>query len=511
MRIVTSEQMKKIEQNAVSCGLSMKQLMENAGSAAAMTIRREYKVEDRYVTIFCGRGNNGGDGFVVARRLCQAGANVAVILTDGAPRTEQAKVMFEMIRMMDIAISEYGVDPHYLAERLSKTDLLVDGIYGTGFHGELDDRHKDICRLLNEINVNTISLDVPSGVTCNTGYADNGAVRANLTVTFDSAKPACVFPASVEYCGKVVVADIGIPEEAHSDIISIYKMVDQTFVFDHLPKRRRRTHKGDYGKLLNVAGSQSYMGAAILSSLAGMRTGAGYVTLASTADVCRTALPQLLECVMMPLQASETGAISSDSMPDILSAANHSTAVLAGNGLGVSEDACQIVYDLIREVKCPLILDADGINVLSKNIDILKQAGGPVVLTPHLMELSRLTGASIEQLKRDAVSVGRAFAEEYGITLVIKDAYTHTACANGQILINTTGNAGLAKAGSGDVLAGIIGALAAQGFSPESAAACGVWLHGAAGDLAACDYSQYGMLARDVIQKLPAVFLANNR
>lgn len=511
MRIVTSGQMKQIEQNAVACGLSMERLMENAGSAAAMTIRREFEVEGRYVTIFCGRGNNGGDGFVVARRLCQAGANVAVVLTDGAPRTEQAKAMYEMIRMMDIAISEYGVDPHYFAERLSKTDLLVDAIYGTGFHGELDDRHRDICRLLNGIDVNTISLDIPSGITCNTGFADSCAVRAQLTVTFDNAKPACAFPCASEYCGKVIVADIGIPEEAHHEIVSEFTRVDSDYVFGMLPRRRRRTHKGDYGKLLNIAGSENYMGAAILSSLAGMRTGAGYVTLASTGEVCRTALPELLECVMMPLKASKTGAISYDSMPEILSAVQRSTAVLVGNGLGVSDDACRIVYDLVRETKCPLVVDADGINAISKNIDILKQAGGPVVLTPHLMELSRLTGAAIEELKQDALTVGRTFAKKYGITLVIKDAYTNTACADGQVLINTTGNAGLAKAGSGDVLAGMIGALAAQGVSPEIAAACGIWLHGAAGDVTAASRSQYGMLARDVIDKLPEVFLTHNR
>ncbi len=511
MRIVTAEQMKSIEQNAVSCGLSMERLMENAGSAAAMAIRREYEVDGRYVTIFCGRGNNGGDGFVAARRLCQAGANVAVVLTDGAPRTEQAKSMYEMIRMMDIAISEYGVDPHYLAERLAETDILIDAIYGTGFHGELDDRHRDICRLMNGIDVDTVALDIPSGVTCDTGFADSCAVRAAMTVVFDSGKPACVFPALEEYCGRVVLADIGIPEQAHEGIHSEFIIADPEYVFSRLEKRRRKTHKGDYGKLLNVAGSQNYMGAAILSSLAAMRTGAGYVTLASCGEVCRTALPELLECVMLPLETTGTGAISYKSMPKILSAVQKSFAVLAGNGMGDSEDAQNIIFDLVRKTKCPLILDADGINAVSRNIDILKQACGPVVLTPHLLELSRLTGVPLEQLRRDALTVGRAFAREYHVTLVLKDAYTNTVCADGQVLINTTGNAGLAKAGSGDVLAGMIGALAAQGISPETAAACGVWLHGAAGDMAACSHSQYGMLARDVIQALPKVFLANNR
>ncbi|MEM1483401.1 NAD(P)H-hydrate dehydratase [Oscillospiraceae bacterium PP1C4] len=511
MLIVTSEQMKTIEQNALNYSLSLERLMENAGSAASMVIRRTVGVEGLYVTIFCGRGNNGGDGFVVARRLTEAGANVAVILTDSKPCTVQAKAMYELIVKMEITVVEYGSDAAYLTERLAATDILVDAIYGTGFHGDLDARHRDICHLINGVDAKTFSLDIPSGVTADTGFASECAVQADVTIVFDSDKPATVLPSAQSHCGNVVVADIGIPPEAREGIESAYLLVDSQFVFNHLKKRRRDTHKGDYGKLLNVAGSQKYMGAAILASLAAMRTGAGYVTLASTKEVCRTALPLLLETVMLPLKQNTDGSISYDSMTEILEAVQKSSAVLIGSGIGTGADACHIVYEVLKAAQCPVIVDADGINVISKNIDILRQANCNVVLTPHLMELSRLTTLPVEQLKKDTLTVGLAFAKEYKVTLVLKDAYTTTVTPNGRVSINTTGNAGLAKAGSGDVLAGIIGGLAAQGHAPEIAAACGVYLHGLAGDYAAENRSQYGMLARDVIEMLPGVFLDNDR
>ncbi|WP_101550066.1 MULTISPECIES: NAD(P)H-hydrate dehydratase [Anaerotruncus] len=511
MRILTSEQMKTVERNSLNYSMSCERLMENAGSAAAAAIRRAADVEGRYVTIFCGRGNNGGDGFVAARRLSEAGANVAVVLTDGDPKTPEAAEMLRRIGVMDIAVVGYGDDPEYLTERLASTDLLVDAIYGTGFHGELDGRHRDVCRLINGVGVRVFALDIPSGVNADTGEADPCAVRAGMTVVFDSDKPATAMPAAAEYCGEVVVADIGIPPEAHEGVEPLFTLVDRGWVFDRLPRRRRDTHKGDYGKLLNVAGSQRYMGAAVLSTLAAMRSGAGYVTLASTKEVCRTVLPMLPEAVLLPLAQNPDGSLSYKAMDALLEAAERSTAVLVGNGLGTGPDACRIVYELVRRVSRPLVIDADGINALARNIDILKDKKAEVILTPHLMELSRLTTLPLEQLKPDPLTAGKAFAQEYGVTVVLKGAHTLTAAPGERVWINTTGNAGLAKAGSGDVLAGLVGALAAQGRSPEEAAACGVWLHGMAGDYAAGEFSQYAMLARDVIDALPRVFADNDR
>ena len=511
MRIVTSGQMKKIEENALHYALSYERMMENAGSEAAAAIRRRADISGRYITIFCGRGNNGGDGCVAARRLYESGANVAVILTDGAPKTGQAAVMLERIGDMDIAVVAYGEDQPYLTHRLAETDILIDAIYGTGFHGEFDERHRDICRLINGVDAETYALDIPSGVNADTGWADECAVRADATVVFDSDKPATAMPAAAAWCGEVIVADIGIPPEAHEGIERQFTLVDAAYVFGRLPRRRRDTHKGDYGKLLNVAGSQQYMGAAVLSTLAAMRTGAGYVTLASTKEVCRTALPLLPEAVMRPLRQNPDGSLSWQAMDELRSAMERATAILIGNGLGTGEDAVRIVSEVLTTARCPVVVDADGINALARNINILKRASCDVILTPHLAELSRLTTLPVEQLKADVLTAGRALACEYGVTVVLKGAYTLTAGPDGRVWINTTGNAGLAKAGSGDVLAGIIGALTAQGHSAPEAAACGVWLHGLAGDYAADSHSQYAMLARDVIDALPLVFADHER
>ena len=511
MRIVTAKQMKQIEQNAMSETMDMHQLMENAGCAAAKEILGCCDVKGRCITIFSGRGNNGGDGFVVARKLYEAGGKVAVVLTDGTPRTEQAQQMCAMLEPLPVEIMEYGDDMQRLAELLARTEILVDALYGTGFHGELDEKHRDICRLMNGVEVQTFALDIPSGVNADTGAADPFAVRADITIVFDSDKPATAMPGAEDFCGKVVLADIGIPAQAHEGIEPYYHLVDGDFVFEALPARRRRSHKGDYGRLLNIAGSQRYMGAAVLSTLAAMRSGAGYVTLASTKEVCRTALPLLMEAVMLPLKQTPEGAISYEAMDAIWENAQKASAILIGNGLGTGMDACRIVYELVKQAKCPLVIDADGINVLARSIDILKQAQAPVILTPHLMELSRLTTLPVEQIRQDLLTVGLRFAEEYGVTVVLKDAYTLTVTPQGRVYINTTGNAGLAKAGSGDVLAGVIGALAAQGRQPEIAAACGVYLHGLAGDYAAGELSQYAMLARDTVEYLPRVFAENGR
>lgn len=507
--VVTVEQMRQIEQNAAGLSLSMERLMENAGSAAAAAIRRMEDISGKYFTIFCGNGNNGGDGFVAARRLTEAGANAVVILTDGMPRTEQAASMYERIELMEIPIVEYGSDPDYLADRLSQTDYLVDAIYGIGFHGELDKAHRDICRLMDGVGVPVFSLDIPSGVSANTGHADPYAVHAAHTIVFDSCKPACIMPRAAEWLGNVTLADIGIPEEARQDIHPVYTRVDAPYVFRCLRPRPRECNKGTFGRLLNIAGCGRYMGAALLSTHAALRTGAGYVTLASTKEVCRNILPSLPEAVMHPLRQTLEGDISAACIDVILEAISGSSAVLIGSGLGTSSDAHRITRNVLSAAACPVVVDADGINALSRNIDMVKHLSAPLILTPHLKEFSRLSGLPVEQIKADPVSAGRRFAQEYGVTLVLKDAYTYTFSPEGETYVNTSGNAGLAKAGTGDVLAGIIAALAAQGYPCIEAAACGVWLHGAAGDDAARRLSQYGMLAHDVIDSLCAVFSAN--
>lgn len=509
--IVTSKQMKQIEQAACEQGMSMERMMENAGSAAAAAIRRTIDVNGLFVTVFCGKGNNGGDGFVVARRLAEGGANVVVVMTDGLPHTPQAQGMYEHLQLMEMAIVDYGQDLAYLTERLSVTDILVDAIYGTGFHGELDETHKDICRLLNGVGARIFSLDIPSGVNADTGAADSCSVRAHMTLVFDSLKPAIVMPRAAAYCGKAVLCDIGIPAQAHAGIESSYTVVNESHVFAQIPPRIRETHKGDYGRLLNVAGCQQYMGAAALSTLAALRTGAGYVTLASTKEVCRTVFPLVMEAVMLPLRQTPDGAVGKENLPALLDAMSQSSATLCGNGLGSGGDAEEIVLTLLENAQSPVIIDADGINIIARHIDRLKHVSCPVVLTPHIKEFSRLCGVPVEELRKDALPAALAFAAEYRVCLVLKDAHTLTVTPAGGVYINTSGNAGMARAGSGDVLAGIIGSLAAQGLEAREAAVCGVWLHGKAGDSASEIFSQAGMLPRDIISGLSHVFLERQR
>lgn len=509
--IVTSQQMKQIELAACESGLTMERLMENAGSAAARAICRLADVEGQCVTIFCGKGNNGGDGYVVARLLMQSGADVVIVRTDGEPSTPQASAMLERLKPMEIPILDFGQDMAFLTQRLSATSILVDAIYGTGFHGGMDDAHRQICRLMCGVGARIFSLDIPSGLNANTGAADEYAIRAEATLVFDCHKPATVMPKAAAFCGSAVLCDIGIPPQAHDGVSELYTLMDAAHVFGQIPARRRETHKGDYGRLLNVAGCAAYMGAAALSTMAALRTGAGYVTLASTKDCCAAAFSSAMEAVMKPLAAVPDGFLSRENIPALLETLKTSSALLIGNGLGCCDDTLEILKAMLKAAKCPVIIDADGINLIAPHIDILREVSCPVILTPHPREFSRLCAALPEQKCAGALQTGLAFAAAYHVTLVLKDAHTHTVTADGHVYINTTGNAGMAKAGSGDVLAGIIASLAAQGLEPDAAASCGVWLHGCAGDSAAEIFSQAGMLARDIVSSLPHVFLENKR
>lgn len=512
MRVVTKEQMKRIEQESLSYDLTFHRLMENAGSAAAAFIRRTFQVGDLGCMVFCGAGNNGGDGLVVARKLSESGANVLVVLTDGAPAGEEAAAMHATAEMMQLPIAMWAQSREKILEHLPHIDIIVDAIYGTGFHGKLDEAHAEICAAINGAIAAVVALDIPTGVECDTGRADENAVRADFTVAFDSLKPLHVIPSSLALCGVIELADIGIPEEAHGDLAVNFGSLTTEQVFSHLPHRTADSHKGDFGRLLCVCGAARYRGAAALAALGALRCGAGMVTVASTEPVCAAVAAHVLEATFLPLGEAEQGCIDSESAAALLPAALESaTAVLFGCGLQNTPHAARILSFLLRNAPCPLVIDADGINALSGNIHLLREAKAPVILTPHPGEMARLCGTDTAEIQRDRFSAAMQFAREHGVVLTLKGAQTLTALPDGGVYINRTGNPGLAKAGSGDILAGMIGALLAQGIAPTLAAACAVHLHGLAADATAARFSQYGMLPSELLRDLTEVFSANGR
>ena len=511
MRVVTSKQMKQIEEQSLAYGQSYLSLMQHAGQAAAQFICKKIDVKGKRVLVLCGRGNNGGDGFVVADYLAGQGANVVVVLTDGQPKTPQAAQMFAVLQKANLPVVQYAENQESVHRAMENLDIIVDGIYGTGFHGSLDVLHAQLCRQVNQAVAAVFALDIPSGANADTGAISEDTICADFTISFHALKPAHVASPACECCGKITVADIGIDEQAHQGIEPYMVIPDRKMVFSILKPRQPDSHKGNYGKLTVIGGSRRYIGAPMLACLSAMRSGVGYVTLASTKTVCSTVAPHLLETVLFPMEESYDGTIHFRENSLLTEQLQRSTAVVFGCGLGVSEDTQMLLDQVIRQANCPILLDADGINLLAKNINVLKAANAPVVITPHLGEMARLTGLPIEQIRADAVSIAAQFAQDHQVTVVLKGHRTVIASPDTVLFVNVTGNAGLAKAGSGDLLAGLIGSLLAQGLAPHLAAACGVYLHGAAADRTAKRLSQYGMLPQDILQDLCGIFLEENR
>ncbi len=498
MRVLTAEQMRQTEKEAEIYGLSAHRLMENAGSAAAAFIRRTFEPEGRNCMIFCGAGNNGGDGYVVARKLIESGANVLVAQVGGKPKGDEALGMFETVGLMGMPVLNFEQEYERTLGVLEKADIVVDAIYGTGFRGELDTWAEQACAAINGAIVAVVSLDMPTGVECDTGRVAEGAVKADFTVAFDSKKPAHILPSSKDSCGVVEVVDIGIPGEARAAAGTAGE-IGTAAVIKSLPRRAENSHKGDHGKLLVVAGSGRYRGAAALAVSAALRCGAGLVTLAGVKTVVDAAAAKLYECVYTELPHTDADMILADrAIPFLRGAADEATAVLYGCGVGQGGEAEKLLKFLIREQKCPLVIDADGINALAANINILEEQRGAVILTPHVGEMSRLAQKSVAEIERDRAEIALAFAQEHNVYMVLKGHETVIASPKSMLQINRTGNAGLAKAGSGDVLAGMIAAFAAQGLDPFAAAAAGVHLHGLAADEAASELSQYAMLPGDL-------------
>ena len=512
MRIVTSQQMKEIEKNALAYDLTFARLMENAGSAAGAFIRRTFPLRNLNCMVFCGKGNNGGDGLVVARKLYENEANVVVVLVNGVPKSEEAAGMYESVRAMGIPIFLVGRDNERIESCIAQSDLVVDAIYGTGFCGKLPEAAAYCCGLINSAIAAVIALDIPSGIEADSGRADLCAVRADFTVAFDSHKPAHMLPQTEELRGVVELVNIGIPEEAHAGVESRFGGWDMERTLRALPPRDPQAHKGTHGTLLAVCGSARYRGTAQMVAMAALRCGAGLCCLAAPEVVCASVAARLPEPVYLPLALGAGEEIDVGAALALLrEQLNNSSAVVFGCGLGDSLETRELLDFVLENCDVPLVIDADGINALAKNIHVLQRRRGKVILTPHPGEMARLTGKPVAELQANRHAVAMEFAAKHQVVLVLKGHETLIALPDGGLYVNASGNAGLAKGGSGDLLAGMIGAFAAQGVEPGDAAASAVHLHGLAADRTAARLSQYGMLPHEILPDLAAIFAENGR
>lgn len=511
MHIVTSNQMYAAECNAVERGISFPQLMENAGTACALLIKKHFcisKQNPKKILMISGKGKNGGDGFVIARKMWEFGCEVKLMLACGEPKDRISQDMFSLAESTGIDIFTYNNNLTLLKEHIEKADIIVDAVFGTGFSGSLNQPLSALAKAVNSSGAKTVAIDVPSGANCDSANVEGTVFKADMTIAISAYKPIHVLKPFNSCCGKTVVADIGITDDDFRKLDSVVCFtLGSREIRKMLPKRKPVSNKGTYGRALCVCGSMKMTGAATLATNGALRTGAGLVTAAFPQSAYPAIAPKLTESLLLPLEANFEGTFAFSALSGILEAAKNSTAVLIGCGMGFNKDTTRIVHSAIKEIKKPMIIDADGINALSTNIDILKEIQAPVILTPHPGEMSRICGKSIAEIIANPIATAYDFSHTYGVTVVLKGANT-VVCGTGEneVYVNTSGNAGLAKGGSGDLLAGMAVSLLAQGMSPFDAAVSAVYLHGLAADCVAEKTSMRGMLPSDIIDYLPEFF-----
>lgn len=461
-------------------GISRAQLMHNAAKGCFDFIKDRFEnYKSLSFAIICGSGNNGGDGIELAFLLTEAGIRANVILTDKLPDTETARAC---IKAHKTALKGAVLKKNPQAARavLFKADIIIDCVFGTGFHGELPKEIGELFDFAERCSGTKISVDIPSGVNGNSGKISPHSFKPDITLTLAAVKMGILNYPCRDFCGEVRTIHIGITSDCYKEYEGIITPKDITRM---LPKRPENANKGTFGRLLNVAGSRRYRGAALLSSKAALRMGTGLVTLASVEEAVSATAAALPECVFLNMPSDKDGFISSEDLTKLGEEAERASAITIGCGMGNSEGTREIVSFLLKKGNCPVILDADGINCLADNINILKDNNRPIIMTPHPGEFARLMKTTVPILQLNRLNLARIFAVECHVILLLKGRNTIIASPNGKAYINASGNNALAKAGCGDVLTGIIGALAAQGVEPFPAAVLGAYLHGRSADM----------------------------
>ena len=502
--IYSRGQIADIEDASERLGVSKIELMENAGRAAFEVIMQRYNSDINSVLVVCGSGNNGGDGLVLARLLGEMDIDVTVLLANDEVKSESAKLMLS--KLGNIRAVNYSDVVSELSELIKRADLVVDAIYGTGFHGEIDSHLTPLTECIASAYRKTVALDLPSGVECDSGRAAEKCVKATLTISFIAMKKCHVVYPSAEYCGETVVADIGVPDAAFPEC-NMYAVEDEDVSCLIGAARPAVCNKYDFGRALLVCGSYGMVGAAKIAASAAIRCGAGLVSVCTPRSVYPIVASGLSEAVFHPMEETQSGRLSKLCESELLFYTEKSDCTLIGCGMGCDADTRALVDSMVSMSNVPFVIDADGINCIAANINILRKRKVPTVLTPHMGEMSRLCGMACAEIAADPISVGRSFSSEYGVILVLKGPHTMIFAPDGMVYVNMSGNSGMATAGSGDMLAGMIAAFIAQGFDAATSAFVAVHIHGVAGDIAAKRFSERAMTPTDMIGCLCDVFL----
>jgi len=508
MRVVTAHTMQEIDKLAIEkFGIPGLTLMENAGRSCTDAIIEEYGNKG-FAVIIAGKGNNGGDGYVIARLLRQKGWDTHVfILAEEGRIAGDAATNLSRLNPEDITFCPHaGQLPALHLDVIARADVIVDAIFGTGLRSDLTGVYREAIEIINASGRPVLAVDIPSGIHGTTGRILGDAVRASITVAFAFAKLGHVLYPGAEHSNRLIVADIGIPPHL-MEAAAGYDLLNDDFIRPMLRRRDRQAHKGHFGHCLVIAGSTGKTGAAALSANSALRSGAGLVTLAVAESLHSILEIKTTEVMTEPLPDSNSGYVTSSAFPTIQKLLEGKDALAIGPGLGQRPGTKALVQTIVESFTLPIVIDADGLNALAEDITILRRKkSADIVLTPHPGEMARLLGTSIPDVEAIRISVAQEFARNFGVYLVLKGARTIIASPDGVAAINGSGNPGMATGGMGDVLTGIIVSLMGQHYSTWDACRIGVYIHGYAANLVADEKGEIGMSASDVQEMLPYAY-----
>jgi ADP-dependent NAD(P)H-hydrate dehydratase / NAD(P)H-hydrate epimerase len=507
MRIVTAAEMQAMDHKTITeFGIPARVLMENAGRGATHSfLKRIYALGPGRVGVMAGRGNNGGDGFVMARYLAERHIDVEVFLLATQDRVQgDAATNLRLLPTLNVPVSEIP-DARAFAgfkQRMRHIRYWIDGIFGTGLNADVRGYYKEVIEFINAQHRPVFAVDIPSGLHADTGQPCGVCIQATATATFGYAKIGHLIHPGTEFCGMVDVIDIGIPAIIAQTVTTRQSMITGRMARGLLPPRPADTHKGHTGHVLVVAASTGKTGAAAMTSLAALRVGAGLVTLGIPETLNAILETHVIEAMTLPLPDDGRGTLTAGAYDTIAQAMQGKRCLAVGPGIGTAPGTRELVHRLVRESKLPMVIDADGLNNLAGHLNLLEDRAAPTVLTPHPGEMARLLERSTADIQNDRVAAVRELAQRCRICVILKGAGTLVSDPQGRVWINSTGNAGMASGGMGDVLTGTVAGCLAQGCTAVDAALLAVFLHGLAADILAADVP-YGYLATDVMNTLP--------
>src|SRR5829696_4763237 len=507
MRVLNTQQMREADRRTIDdVGIPSVVLMENAGRQAVAAMEAAFEgIAASHVGVLCGQGNNGGDGFVVARTLLQRGIETSVFLLGSVSEIRgDARTNLEVLGRIGLTVVEItsAQDWELHFSEISECDLLVDAILGTGFHGRLSGLLETVVADVNDLGVPVVAIDLPTGLSADTHEVEGDAIDAAMTVTLAAPKIPLVLPPADAHAGDLVIADIGIPHPIIDDVEGPHlELLTRERMQGILPARAAESHKGDFGRVLIIAGSLGKTGAAHLAALGALRSGAGLVTVATP----RSCLPVLAsmgaEYMTLPVDETPAGTVDFAGLERVLEF--NADVIACGPGLGQDPGTAAFVHALLERCGVPLVLDADALNAFASEPERLAGRDGvDVIITPHPGEMARLINGTVEAVQHDRLAHAREFAAAHKVHVVLKGHRTIVAGPDGRSFVNLTGNAGMATGGTGDLLTGMIAAWFAQILDAEAACKLAVYLHGAAGDLAEADEGDVALLPSDMAERL---------